>query len=650
MSYPVYPVEGTPYSNFHDLNLDWILQRVKEAYEAYKNLPDTVDQSVRAYMESDSFLDALRDIIDEEFLTEAAEQAIKERLTTINVRDYGATGDGSDQSSQIAEAVTAFINDPDKDTILFPAGTYKFNTQTIRNKPVTVLGDHSVFTPIRIIENQDPFYTMFTFDHCPTATIQGIEVTGYTALPTAPPIPASEREPMRPCFLFYWCDESKILDCHFHDFNVSWYKSYTLDILMPDRCGMLFKSYGTGHTLMRDCDVYGDIGGEELILIATPYNVQDVDFAQGSCTITNNRFHDRPTTIRRGASTSLNVYGGTAVFTDNIYDNWSYTWYSSASQRMTAGSITNFMANNALITNNQVVNCTGGDFVDTTENGLYICESVVFKGNNITGGNMQGGIVFDAMIAEITDNHIEATGPLGMYISNGSHTADGVTRPSHYSANINPAEKRVRINISNNYILQKYTPSNELFVNTTAERHRYSAFNVTVQSQNYASISNLYFTNNLFEGVNYTEATIPDGQTESNAMLYPCPIYMSVVPARLFIERNTFNHIGLLRFSGTAPRNGIVELNLVKPSAIDQNYFVHLQHNVISDSRINGSVTAWFLFSFGTSATTGKPQLVSTCNTFECSNTTNFAYAYGTNFDASTQMHQAGDVTVAPFK
>lgn len=35
--------EQFPYSNFHDLNLDWIIQKVKEAMQGYADLSTKVD-------------------------------------------------------------------------------------------------------------------------------------------------------------------------------------------------------------------------------------------------------------------------------------------------------------------------------------------------------------------------------------------------------------------------------------------------------------------------------------------------------------------------------------------------------------------------------------------------------------------------------
>lgn len=40
------PFENFPYTNFHDLNLNWLLARVKEMYEYVKNIGDVIDTKV----------------------------------------------------------------------------------------------------------------------------------------------------------------------------------------------------------------------------------------------------------------------------------------------------------------------------------------------------------------------------------------------------------------------------------------------------------------------------------------------------------------------------------------------------------------------------------------------------------------------------
>lgn len=40
------PFENFPYTNFHDLNLNWVIARVKEMYEYVQNIGDTIDTKV----------------------------------------------------------------------------------------------------------------------------------------------------------------------------------------------------------------------------------------------------------------------------------------------------------------------------------------------------------------------------------------------------------------------------------------------------------------------------------------------------------------------------------------------------------------------------------------------------------------------------
>ncbi len=40
------PFENFPYTNFHELNLNWVLSKVKEMYEYVQNIGDVIDTKV----------------------------------------------------------------------------------------------------------------------------------------------------------------------------------------------------------------------------------------------------------------------------------------------------------------------------------------------------------------------------------------------------------------------------------------------------------------------------------------------------------------------------------------------------------------------------------------------------------------------------
>lgn len=99
-----------PYTNFHELNLDWIIDEMKKLREDFDSLPDAIIEKLIATFKPGNF---------------------------INVKLLGAKGDGvTDDTLIIQNALNKYKS------IFIPAGTYKISSVFINND-CTVLGENS---------------------------------------------------------------------------------------------------------------------------------------------------------------------------------------------------------------------------------------------------------------------------------------------------------------------------------------------------------------------------------------------------------------------------------------------------------------------------------------------------------------------------
>ena len=99
-----------PYTNFHELNLDWIIDEMKKLREDFNSLPDSIIDKLIANFKIGNF---------------------------VNVKLLGAKGDGvSDDTLVIQTALNRYKS------IFIPAGTYKISNLYIGND-CTILGENS---------------------------------------------------------------------------------------------------------------------------------------------------------------------------------------------------------------------------------------------------------------------------------------------------------------------------------------------------------------------------------------------------------------------------------------------------------------------------------------------------------------------------
>ena len=131
-----------PWTDFQDLNLDWILRKIKELKTV--DLP-ALDQKI------DNVYEYIKEQLPE-IITSLAE-------VIIDVTQHGVVGDGFTDNSAALENCLNMGN-----IFYFPAGTYKFKNVDV-NKPVYIFGDgyDTILSPIRYSDLSNLYNNMFIF-------------------------------------------------------------------------------------------------------------------------------------------------------------------------------------------------------------------------------------------------------------------------------------------------------------------------------------------------------------------------------------------------------------------------------------------------------------------------------------------------------
>ena len=137
-----------PFTNFHEMNLDWLLQKMTEIEKAAnpQSIYETITKEVNKYTESPEFeaeLDAQVKAGIDKFSADINQQIadIDKRLDNIrvyNIIDFGADPTGTrDSSAAIQQAVNQALTEESYGIVYAPSGRYRIDsTITIR----TIIG------------------------------------------------------------------------------------------------------------------------------------------------------------------------------------------------------------------------------------------------------------------------------------------------------------------------------------------------------------------------------------------------------------------------------------------------------------------------------------------------------------------------------
>lgn len=407
--------EHFPYTNTHDLNLDWILnivRKMSDELEAYVvnnqiTFADPINWIITSsYAAHTITKDPATDtwyisrkpvppgilISNGAYWEQLGAFPQAEQSLICNVADYGVLGvDGADYTAQLQEALdnTNYI------AYYFPAGTYSFGT-VYTSRPVLLFGagETTIWKPLHRIATSNQYKTML--ESTGDLEIRDIHIVGNNSVETQ----TGER--------FY---QSAIIKNYNSIFKMSGciidqiYDTYHLSVgTLPfyERNGILLYCLNSTHVEISNNE-FKRFGGEELTWFGrTPDRFND----DVTYNVHHNRFVDNDADSGSLGGSAINVNGGVALFHDNYGENYT--------QR---GSHVNLICKNTAAYNNYYTHSDMGSFIDCCE-GYYVKSDFVIIHNNYFDdihGSTTYAIKAQARNIQITNNHLEAACPIKTY-------------------------------------------------------------------------------------------------------------------------------------------------------------------------------------------------------------------------------------------
>ena len=149
-------MELFPYTNFHELNLDWIISKVKELIREWNDTENKFQNLYEYVMNYFKNLDVQEEInnkIDEMIKDGTLANIIMNNISNYhiyNVLNYGVVGDGVTDDTKNIQKILNEI--PQGYTVYFPSGTYKVTDTLTVNKPINIVGDSDGTSPSNNID------------------------------------------------------------------------------------------------------------------------------------------------------------------------------------------------------------------------------------------------------------------------------------------------------------------------------------------------------------------------------------------------------------------------------------------------------------------------------------------------------------------
>ena len=414
--------ENWPYTNLHELNLDWLLGRMKALGGAVDNYTEQVNELINdiAGLDTATLLQVIDKINEIEQLT----------LISNNILDYGADGTSYvDNTPYVIDMLTKGVRN-----IYIPAGNYYFKELTISNMPyIRFYGEGTIYNMLETATGQ--VWNSWTFDACNIVIIEGLNFSSVDSYDVQGVSGYRTKVGQVRCL-----NTNRI---YFRNNKVAgpynWYNS-------PISDGNLAYSMREGiFATFRDYN-YLELANN---VFTGPYKREFIQAAQTSWPGTgcvwahHNIYTDRTAGTSEGSA--FNTLGGYALFTENTVTS-TFT--------MQANSMFNLLSAYVLIANNVIEGHAGG-FFDTCESGSAANEIVICTGNVI------GGNTIDTSTIKI--NAIVTNPNIGLFANNvfKSSTAIRVMNasgivlpPPNYTYGTHVAGN---INIVNNIFISKRT-------------------------------------------------------------------------------------------------------------------------------------------------------------------------------------------------
>lgn len=134
--------ERFPYTNFHDMNLDWVLQLCRYTEETLQELPEAIETQVQDALEkfSEDQTAALKEAIL------GADQAVNVMSPPDDLTPFDNTG--TQNNGEAWTAMIQWMKENGRQTVYFPAGTYLLPSQQLPDN-FAIIGDGRYQTIIK---------------------------------------------------------------------------------------------------------------------------------------------------------------------------------------------------------------------------------------------------------------------------------------------------------------------------------------------------------------------------------------------------------------------------------------------------------------------------------------------------------------------
>ena len=546
--------EHLPYTNFHNLNLDWILREIRkisdelEAYVVNNQITFSdpinwiITGSYAAHMitkdpATDTWYISRKPvppgilISNGEYWEELGAFPQAEQSLICNVQDYGVMGvAGADYTVQLQEALdhTEYI------AYYFPAGTYSFGT-VYTSRPVTIFGagETTIWKPLHRIATSNQYKTML--ESTGDLELRDIQIVGDNSVQTQ-----TGQQFLQTSIIRQYGHQFQMTGCIIDQI----YDNYHLgvgQVAFPDREGLLLYVYNADLVEIDHC-TYKTYGGEELCWISRAAG----KFGDNAkIMIHDNLFKDRVSIDGGGTldgGSALNVLGGDLYF----YSNTGRNYYER-------GSFANLLGNYVEIYDNMFTECPMASWVDCCE-GYYIKSKEVYIHDNYQDdltGVTQYSVKSQAVKTRIINNHLEGSCPVKTYglsdpttVQYVTYIADVADWPTYELAVIqnntlvltgnpqNYANSGISLNQSNQAVGNR-SVINECYVigNKLINRGVTTLFHTLYTA---ARIPYFVIKNNTFP---YAGTTTPSGSTNSVI----CSHENAVAGDMIVIDGNLFN-------------------------------------------------------------------------------------------------------------
>lgn len=394
-----------PWTDFQDLNLDWILRKIKEL--AIVDLPAL-----------DKKIDNVYQYIEENLPEIVAQIA----TVVIDVKAAGAVGDGvTDDTDAIKNAIAM------GKIIFFPPGTYCFQSISV-DKPLAVWGsgNQSILQPMHKHPLTNQTYCLFDFhDSAYISDLQirpdnSVESESGTKYPTEAALRANNAPHIHL--------ERVIFENFFNSYRDGQPSEFS------DREGMAIGFHDCLEVCFNDCH-FGAYGAEELVWISQNRG----NYGRGKHTFHNCEFGPKNNT---DSGSYLNILGGEMDFSNNYLHDINLI----NAVGDTGYSVLNILCPWTDFHDNIFKNIKAGDYCGFSE-GYYNKLEYLKISNNVFSGQTNRGCQFMARKAEFANNYIESA------VAIRTWTETVLPAYNTYCVDMSTVFDFEDINISNNHFM-----------------------------------------------------------------------------------------------------------------------------------------------------------------------------------------------------